>query len=47
MKTNASELLMTCRNGMDGVKTGLEKMARDESGGYLLTAQTASGMKVA
>ncbi len=47
MKTNASELLMTCRNGMDDVKTGLEKIARDESGRHLSTAQAASGMKVA
>ena len=47
MKTNASELLMTCRNGMDDVETGFENMARDESGRHLSTDQAASGMKVA
>ena len=47
MKTNASELLMTCRNGRNGVETGLDRIARDESGGHLSTAQTVPGMKVA
>jgi len=47
MKMNASELLMTCRNGRDGVETGFENMTRDEFGGHLFTARTALGMKVA
>jgi len=47
MKTNASEPLMTCRKRRDGVKTGLESLARDEPGGSLLTGWAASGMKAA
>lgn len=47
MKTNVSELLKTCRNGRNGIETGLEKIARDESGGHLSTAQTVPGIKVA
>jgi hypothetical protein len=38
---------MTCRNSLVDIETGVEKLLRDESGGYLLTARVVSGMKVA
>lgn len=44
---NVSEPLMTCRKRRNDVKTGERSLPRDKSGGRLLTAQTASGMKVA
>jgi hypothetical protein len=46
-ETNASEPLMTCRKVPDDVETGREWLARDKVGGYLFTAQSASGMKAA
>lgn len=42
-----SEPLMTCRKCRDDVKTGGLSLTRDKSGGNLLTAQAASGMKAA
>jgi hypothetical protein len=47
METNVSEPLMTCRKRKDDVKTGVESLLRDESGGNLSTAQMTSGMKAA
>lgn len=38
---------MTCRNPLDGIKSGAIYLARDEPGGSLLTGQVVSGMKVA
>jgi len=38
---------MTCRKSIDGTRTGVDKMLRDEPGGSLLTGQVVSGMKVA
>jgi RNA-directed DNA polymerase len=46
-ETSASEPLLTCRKRRDGVKTGCESLTREESGGDLLTAQAASGIKAA
>ena len=46
-ETNGSEPLMTCRKVQNDVKTGREWLARDKVGGYLITAQLASGMKAA
>ena len=46
-KANASEPLMKCRKRSDGIKTGRKSLTRDEPGGYLLTAQAVSGIKVA
>jgi hypothetical protein len=47
-KTNASEPLMTCRNVLTEVGTGiLTSIPRQRLGAYLLTAQPASGMKAA
>jgi hypothetical protein len=47
MKTNASELLMTCRKRRDDVETGRKSLARDKPRGNLFTGWAASGMKVA
>lgn len=47
VKASESEPLMTCRNSLVDIETGVEKLLRDESGGYLLTARVVSGMKVA
>ena len=47
VESNASEPPMTCRKRRDDVKTGGESLTRDESGGSLLTAQAASGIKAA
>lgn len=47
VKSNASEPLMTCRKRRNDVETARESLSRDESGGSLLTAQTASGMEAA
>lgn len=44
---NESEPPMTCRKRRNDAKTGGESLLRDESGGSLLTAQMASGMKAA
>jgi group II intron reverse transcriptase/maturase len=38
---------MTGRKRSDGIKTGVESLPRDESGGSLLTAQAVPGLKVA
>ncbi len=46
-ETSASEPLMTCRKRRNGVKIGWESLARDKSGGYLLTAQMVPGIKAA
>ena len=46
-ETNASEPPMRCRKRRNGVETGVQSLLRDQSGGNLLTGQTASGMKVA
>jgi hypothetical protein len=44
---SASELLKTCRKGLDDVKTGGVSLPREKCGGYLSTAHMASGMKAA
>lgn len=38
---------MTCRKRIGDIKTGVESLLRDESGGCLLTGQVVSGMKAA
>jgi hypothetical protein len=47
MEMNASEPLMKCRKRRDDVKTEGESLTRDKFGGYLITAQAASGIKKA
>ncbi len=47
MKANESKPQMTCRNALDDIKTELGFLARDESGGSLLTGQVVSGMYAA
>jgi hypothetical protein len=47
METNTSEPLTKCRNSKDVIKTGRALLARDKSGGYLLTAQVVTGMEAA
>jgi hypothetical protein len=47
METNTSDSLIKCRKHRDVIKTGRESLARDKSGGYLLTVQTVTGMEVA
>jgi fatty acid/phospholipid biosynthesis enzyme len=42
-----SEPPSECRKQIDGVETGGSLVSRDESGGCLLTGQTASGMEAA
>ncbi len=44
---NVSEPLLTRRKRRDDVKTGRVSLARDKSGGYLFTVQTASGVEKA
>jgi hypothetical protein len=39
--------LMKCRKRMDGIKTGVESLPRDQPGGSLLTGQVVPGTKVA
>jgi hypothetical protein len=46
-ETSASKPLMTCRKRIDDVETGGRSLTRDKSGGVLIAAQTASGMKAA
>jgi hypothetical protein len=46
-KASESEPSLTCRNAMIGIKTGGLGSPRDESGGYLSTAQVVPGMEVA
>jgi hypothetical protein len=38
---------MTGRKRIDGIKSGVESLPRDESGGHLSTAQAVPGLKVA
>jgi hypothetical protein len=38
---------MTCRKRIDDDETGEKSLPRDESGGCLIAARTASGMKAA
>ena len=42
-----SEPPMECRKRSDDVETGVELLLRDQPGGYLPTAQAASGIKAA
>ena len=46
-KANVSEPSTRCRNSMDDVETGVGLLLREQPGGYLLTAQAASGTKAA
>lgn len=46
-KANVSEPLLTCRKRSDDIRTGVQLLPRDQSGGYLFTALVVSGMKVA
>lgn len=45
VKASEPEPLLTCRNAVEDVETGMGKRSRDESEGYLSTALAASGMK--
>ena len=47
VESNGSEPLMRCRKRRDGVRTGRESLTRDKSGGNLITARAASGIKAA
>jgi hypothetical protein len=38
---------MKCRNALGDIESGREGLVRDESGGYLFTAQAVSGTEVA
>jgi len=46
-KANVSEPLLKCRKRSDDIRTGVQLLPRDQSGGYLFTALVVSGMKVA
>jgi hypothetical protein len=46
-KASVSEPLMTCRNRMGGIRTGVVLLSREEPGGCLLIGQVVSGIKVA
>ena len=46
-KANVSEPLLTCRKRSDDIKTGVQLLPRDESGGCLSIGQMVSGVKVA
>ena len=46
-KTNTSEPAFTCRNRLDGVKTGEVMLPQDELGGCLLIGQAAPGIEAA
>jgi hypothetical protein len=46
-KTNTSELLNTCRNTLDGIKTGEVMLPQDNLGGDLLIGQGVPGMQTA
>ncbi len=46
-KASVSEPLMTCRNQIGGVGTGVGTVPRDELGGSLSSVQAAPGMKAA
>lgn len=43
-KASESEPPLKCRKRIDGIKTGVESLPREESGGSLLTGQAVSGM---
>jgi len=47
METNTSEPLIKCRKRKDVIKTGRKSLARDKSGGNLLTVQMVAGMEAA
>jgi hypothetical protein len=47
MKANVSEPWMTCRNGIDDIKSGSAFLARDEPGGSLFIGQVVSGIYAA
>jgi len=47
VESNASEPLMKCRKRRNGVKTEGESLPREECGGDLSTARTASGIEAA
>jgi hypothetical protein len=46
-KANVSEPLLTCRKRSDGIKTRVQLLPWEESGGCLFIGQMVSGMKVA
>ncbi len=46
-KANESKPLMTCRNGIEDIETGVVWYLRDEPGGGLLIGQAVSGMEAA
>jgi hypothetical protein len=47
VESNASEPLMRCRKRRDDVKTEGVSLPREECGGHLFTARTASGIEAA
>jgi hypothetical protein len=47
MKANESEPQVSCRNAVDDIKTGVQSLPRDESGGCLFIGQMVSGMYAA
>jgi hypothetical protein len=46
-KANVSEPLLKCRKRSDGIKTGVQLLPWEQSGGCLFIGQMVSGMKVA
>ena len=46
-ETNANEPLMTHRNSMDDIKTGVALVLREQRGGNLLTDHVMSGVQEA
>src|SRR6266508_6351100 len=46
-KANVSEPLLTCRKRIDDIKTRVQLLPWEKSGGCLTTGQAVSGMKVA
>jgi hypothetical protein len=46
-KANVSEPLLTCRKRIDDIKTRVQLLPGDKSGGCLSIGQVVSGMKVA
>ena len=46
-KANVSEPLLTCRKRIGDIRTGVQLLPRDKSGGSLSTGQVVSGTKVA
>jgi hypothetical protein len=47
MKANVSKPWITCRNGVDDIKSGSVLLTRDEPGGCLFIDQVVSGMNAA